>query len=92
MPAPAAKREAVEQLVSKDQVLATHKMLTDAGMQSANADRWMQLLAEAMGYEDFGKIPESRYQEARARLSERVEQAKKRAAAEGSAPHTETNQ
>lgn len=49
-------------------------------------------LAEAMGYEDFGKIPESRYQEARARLSERVEQAKKRAAAEGSAPHTETNQ
>jgi len=79
--APPARTEPVEQLISKDQVVATHRMLTDAGMQSGTADRWMQLLAEAMGYEDFAKVPESRYQEARNRLNERVEQAKKKAAA-----------
>lgn len=73
-------RDDVEALVSRDQVNSAHKMLTDAGMPSASADRWLQLVADSFHAEDFAKLPEKHYSAALAKMRERLEQRKKGAA------------
>lgn len=71
-PAPAPAETAPTVLVSDQQCLETHALLTEGGLESAKADQWLTKMAEAMGYKAFSEIPADRYAEAKERLSARL--------------------
>lgn len=67
------EREAVEELITDEQALKAHAYLTDRGLSAEDASKWLTKLAEAMGFEDFGKLPEKHYEEAMGRLTARFD-------------------
>lgn len=69
-------REQVEELISKEQQLAAHAFLTERDIAGAEADVWLQRLADAMGFESFDRIPVKHYEEAMGRLKARYEKCK----------------
>lgn len=75
-PAPPEKEEPQALLISDEQQLEAHALLTEGGLTSQQADGWLAKMAEAMGCKTFSDLPADRFTEAKDRLAARLAKVK----------------
>lgn len=73
--APADAPGSQELLVSEDQVLQLHAVLTDRGFSAARAENWLTNAANAYNCKNIRDLPAKHFEEAKARLVARADKA-----------------
>lgn len=60
-------------LVSSEQIDELHALLTDGGIEPDEADHWLTMMAEALGFSSIDQLAASKFADARARLETRLQ-------------------
>jgi len=69
----------IVKLVSTDQVMTLHAMLTDAGAESAVADDRLAALAKTFGCVDIADLPADHFEAAKTKLADKIKRSKEKA-------------